>query len=164
MISVGISKEDRAIRQLAADFLQRKIRLSKTASKDLLLFSFGECEHFDIAIENTPSFNRFSADIRLLNSDTIRPPADTLSSLIITYGLNHFATATASSLSEESSLLSFQYCLQRALTTFDGHVLECQEFPVSIPRFPIDIHRALAFVTLALICDVSPKELEQIII
>ena len=169
MITVGISESDAKIKQLAARFFpQHGLRCGTTlkqTDKDFIFCTPKRNANYDILIENSAAVPESHADyIHLVNSDDISVGSVSEPSVYITYGLNSYATATASSLIEDGSYLRFQYCLQRNIVSLKGKIIECQEFPVSIYQFPLDIHSALAFTTLALTASIPPAKLSKIIL
>ncbi len=168
MITVGISETNSTIKQLSRQLfricgLRCSSSLKKTDS-DFIFCSPKSGTGYDILIENnTPATGSHGDYIHLVNSDEVLPLPGTEHTVFITYGLNPFATVTASSIIEEGRHLHFQYCLQRNIVSLKGKIIECQEFPVSIYHTGIDLHSALAFVTLSLVAGISAKKLEQII-
>ena len=169
MITVGISETDAKIKHLALRFFQQQglhcgSSLIQT-DKDIVFCTAGADNNYDVLIENASSFSKASADyIFLLNTDeNIYPVVQNKNSIIITYGLNGLATATASSITSDEAKIQFLFCLQRNIVTLKGKIIECQEFPVSI-KTTTDIHSAMAFTLLALILDVSPARISKIVL
>lgn len=101
--------------------------------------------------------NDIKNNIILLNSDEkniFKALQDNVgNSRVITYGLNSKACVTASSISD----CTVQCCIQRALPTFSGGVLEQQEFTVKADTQTNDINGILAAVTAAIVngCDTN---------
>ena len=154
-MTVTIPESDETIRQLLHLFLFS----NGPTSSSFLLSSLDDSTSCDILIENRPLITRPSSKILLLNTDAVPLPQEKDSGLVVSYGLNHFATVTASSLREDVGGLSFQYCLQRSIISPQQKELELQEFPVCIDGFLTDIHSALAFVTLALLTGTPSDQL-----
>ncbi|MDR2904235.1 MAG: hypothetical protein LBU77_06990 [Clostridiales bacterium] len=75
------------------------------------------------------------------------------SARVITYGLNSKACVTASSISDAT----VQFCIQRALPTFSGEIMEQQEFTVKADTVNNDVSSILAAVTAAIVngCDTN---------
>ena len=96
--------------------------------------------------------------VTILNADEPTMAPVYSKSLVITYGLNSLATATASSLKNEPGKTCFQYCLQRSIVTLKGKILEPQEFPVMLPDVFPEISAAMGFVTLGLVLSFSPED------
>jgi UDP-N-acetylmuramate-alanine ligase len=69
------------------------------------------------------------------------------SASVITYGLNSKACVTASSISDAT----VQFCIQRALPTLTGEVMEQQEFTVKADTLNNDVNSILAAVTAAIL-------------
>lgn len=167
LITVGISESGSKIKQLANHFFKQQGFRCSTFNDDTdadFIFNSPESNaHYDILIENSALNKPVRADyIHLLNSDDITSLSDLSECIFITYGLNRFATATASSIHDDGNFLSFQYCLQRNIVSLKGKVIECQEFPVCIYSTVFDIHSAIAFTTLALIAGTEPDLLAKI--
>lgn len=75
---------------------------------------------------------------------------------LITYGFNSTACITASSIQHEGMSNKVQCCVQKALTTFSGKVLEPQEFSITIPlNQNQEVYSALAAVTAAMMNDIE---------
>lgn len=167
MITIGISEENRNIQNLAKQlFVDCGRHCSSSLQKndsDFIFCTPKPKKHYDILIENCfLSPNAQSDYIHLINSDELLPLHSGERSVWITYGLNPFATVTASSIVIEENHLHFHYCLQRDILSLKGKRIECQEFPVSVFHKETDLHSALACVSLALIVGISAKELETI--
>lgn len=124
---------------------------------NMVLEKTEEGKRYDIIINNSAKEEKAHAFMYIYNSDEeIKEiPRE---SLVISYGVNSLATATASSIDEQEEGIKFQYCLQREVVTLSGKKTEPQEFPV---RFSsgISIHAALACVTFAIVCDISTNDL-----
>ena len=170
MVTVGIMEHGEEIRQLIA-FLFKSTGIkfctgTCRSEKDYILLKAKKGQHYDVLLENsTASEQNCTADyIHLINSDDVPLSNRDEKSLFITYGLNSLATATASSIIEDGESLRFQYCLQRNIVSLKGKIIECQEFPVCIYKENLSLHCALAFVTLALVCSVPAKGLENLIV
>ena len=168
LITVGISETNGIIKQLSHQFFTScGLRCSSTPLKtdsDFVFCAPKPNTHYDILIENnTPAADTRSDYVHLINSDEVVPHPSSEHTVFITYGLNSFATATASSIIEDGSHLHFQYCLQRNIVSLKGRMIECQEFPVSIYHTKVDLHSAIAFTTLALLASVPSQNLQQII-
>ncbi|AOY76229.1 Mur ligase family protein [Clostridium formicaceticum] len=74
--------------------------------------------------------------------------------LVVTYGLNAKATITASTIDTDFST-SFNYCLQRGLTTLSGIEVEAFEYPITINLLgKHNIYNTLAAVTCGLLLDI----------
>jgi UDP-N-acetylmuramyl pentapeptide synthase len=169
LITVGISESDAKIKHLALRFFQQQglhcgSSLIQT-DKDIVFCSASAHNKYDVLIENASFFSNANADyIFLLNTDeNIYPVAQNKNPIIITYGLNGLATATASSITSDESKIQFLFCLQRNIVTLKGKIIECQEFPVSI-NTTTDIHGAIAFTLLALILGVSPERISKTVL
>ena len=167
MITVGISETDAKIKHLALRFFQEQglhcgSSLIQT-DKDVVFCTANAENTYDILIENTSSFSSSGADyILLLSADeNISPVLQKKNPIIITYGLNALATATASSISSDETKTQFLFCLQRNIVTLKGKIIECQEFPVSI-KTATDIRTAMAFTLLAVVLGVSPEFISKI--
>lgn len=169
MITVGISESDAKIKHLALRFFQQQglhcgSSLIQT-DKDIVLCTASAHNNYDVLIENNSYFSSANADyIFLLNTDeNIFPLSQNKKPIIVTYGLNGLATATASSITSDEYKIQFLFCLQRNIVTLKGKIIECQEFPVSI-KTTTDIHSAMAFTLLALILGISPQIISKIIL
>lgn len=80
---------------------------------------------------------------------------------VITYGLNHKASVTASSIQDGDTLQTVQCCIQRIIPTLEGRELVPQEFPITVYiDEDQDVYCALAAVTAALINDVDIGSVE----
>ncbi|SCY96597.1 Mur ligase family protein [Alkaliphilus peptidifermentans] len=74
--------------------------------------------------------------------------------VIVTYGLNTKATITASSL-DSDQMMSFNYCLQRGITSLSGVEIEAFEYPITLPLVgKHNIYNALAAITSGLLMDI----------
>ncbi len=167
LITVGICEKDSKIKQLANHFFNHQGIICSTnnenADADFIFNTPKNNTHYDILIENKTLNIPAKADyIHLFNSDDINVLSDCSKCIFITYGLNRFATATASSIYYDENCLSFQYCLQRNITSLKGKIIECQEFPVCICDIDLDIQSAIAFTTLSLIAGIKPESLKKI--
>lgn len=167
LITVGICESEFKITQLANHFFTHKgficSNTTDDSEADFIFDSLKKDAHYDILIENNTLSISAKADyIHLLNSDNIVLAPDLSKCIFITYGLNSFATVTASSIHYEDNSLRFQYCLQRNIVNLKGNIIECQEFPVCIYNSLPDINSALAFTTLALIAGFNPYMLKDI--
>ncbi|MBQ4515773.1 MAG: hypothetical protein II978_03175 [Clostridia bacterium] len=167
MITVGICESDFKIKKLANHFFTHHGFICNNTicdwDADFIFDTIKKDVHYDILIENTPLTTTAKADyIHLLNSDDVALVSDISKCIFITYGLNSFATATASSIYYEDNCLRFQYCLQRNIVNLKGNIIECQEFPVCIYNSLPDIHSAIAFTTLALIAGIKADLLKNI--
>ena len=168
LITVGIAETDGVIRQLAKQFFTdcgfRCGRALQKTDSDFIFCSPKPNGRYDILIENnTPATGTHGDYVHLVNSDEVIPLPGSEHTVFITYGLNTFATATASSITEDGSHLHFQYCLQRNIVSLKGKMIECQEFPVSVYHSKADLHSAIAFTTLALLLSVPAEKLQQIV-
>lgn len=75
--------------------------------------------------------------------------------IVITYGLNKKAAVTATSI-DINQQTTFNYCLQRNITTNNGNLLEPFEMPISMNILGSrSIYNALAVITCALYYDVD---------
>ena len=85
---------------------------------------------------------------------------------VVTYGMGSKATITASSISdEETEHSTLIICLQRNLPVVGADNLEPEEFPVTIKSSGTDtVYNALAAVTTSLICGITEKSLEEILL
>ena len=167
LITVGICEKDSKIKQLVKHFfIHQGIKCSndnENTDTDFIFNTPKNNTHYDILIENKALKSSAKADyIHLLNSDDITVLSDCSKCIFITYGLNRFATATASSIHYDENCLSFQYCLQRNITSLKGKIIECQEFPVCICNIDLDIQGAIAFTTLSLIAGIKPEAMKKI--
>lgn len=167
MITIGISETNKIIQNLTKQLLSDCGRhcsssLQKT-DRDFIFCTPKPKKHYDILIENDlPAPNAKSDYIHLVNSDAVLSLPTDEHSVWITYGLNPFATVTASSIVTEENHLHFHYCLQRDILSLRGKRIECQEFPVSVFQKDADLHSALACVSLALIVGIAAKQLVAI--
>ncbi|MBR5157178.1 MAG: hypothetical protein IKW59_05360 [Clostridia bacterium] len=167
MITVGICESDFKITQLANHFFAHHGFICNNticdSDADFIFDSLKKGTHYDILIENKTLNTPVKANyIHLLNSDDVTLTPCTSKCIFITYGLNSFATVTASSIHYDDNCLKFQYCLQRNIVNLKGAIIECQEFPVCIYNSSSVIHSALAFTTLALIAGFNPPLLKDI--
>ncbi|MCK9267280.1 MAG: Mur ligase family protein [Alkaliphilus sp.] len=138
---------------------------------------------FDIAIytnigQNYPDFNKtidnyvkskkklfdnlYAGRIALINSDD-KYALDMLRGnsniLVITYGLSSKSTVNASSI-DIGFITSFNYCLQRGITTLSGIGIEPFEYPiVSNLLKNHDIYNALSVITTCLLLDISINDI-----
>ncbi|SDK18425.1 Mur ligase family protein [Natronincola ferrireducens] len=81
--------------------------------------------------------------------------------LVITYGLSPKATITASSIDTDFST-TFNYCLQRGVTTLSGVELDVFEYPLTINLLgKHNIYNMLAAVTCSLLLDVSMEHISK---
>ncbi len=84
---------------------------------------------------------------------------------VITYGLDCKATITASSIVQNSDKSTFIYCLQRNISTISKKNIEPQEFPIRVnSRRDNIIYAVLPAATIALICDIDKKYIEEILL
>ena len=100
-------------------------------------------------------------DILLLNSDNRYNLRDfkLYNTKVITYGLNLKACITVSSIRDEYCK-SVQVCIQRAIPTVSGKLVEEQEFPIRIANYK-DVNAVLPAVAVALINDIHPDHIKS---
>lgn len=80
---------------------------------------------------------------------------------VITYGLGNRATITASSIDTDFST-SFNYCLQRGITTLSGIEVEAFEYPIAINLLgKHNIYNSLAAITCGLLMDVPIDQMKK---
>ncbi|MCT4565879.1 MAG: Mur ligase family protein [Maledivibacter sp.] len=83
--------------------------------------------------------------------------------IIVTYGLNTKSTITASSL-DINGTVSFNCCIQRGITTFNGNEIEQMEFPIRTMAYDdFNVCDFLAAISLALIYEVSIDNIQNTI-
>lgn len=83
--------------------------------------------------------------------------------LIISYGLNSKSTVTASSI-DTDFLTSFNYCLQRGITTLSGVEIEVFEYPINSNLLGNhNIYNALSAISTCLLLDVPIEEIAKAI-
>ncbi len=167
LITVGICESDFKITQLANHFFTHHGFICNNTTcdsdADFIFDALKKDAHYDILIENETLTTSAKADyIHLLNSDDVTLVSESSKCIFITYGLNSFATATASSIHYDDNCLRFLYCLQRNIVNLKGNIIECQEFPVCIYNSSPDIYSAIAFTTLALIAGIKPDLLKNV--
>jgi UDP-N-acetylmuramoyl-L-alanyl-D-glutamate--2,6-diaminopimelate ligase len=84
--------------------------------------------------------------------------------IVITYGLNKKAAVTATSI-DVNQQTTFNYCLQRSMTTNSGKRLEPFEMPISMNILGSrSIYNALAVITCALYYDVDIEQIKRALI
>lgn len=110
--------------------------------------------------------NLYAGKIALINSDD-RYASDMLRDnsniLVITYGLSSKSTVNASSI-DIGFITSFNYCLQRGITTLSGIVVEPFEYPiVSNLLKNHDIYNALSVITTCLLLDIPIDDIASAI-
>mgnify|MGYP000848406590 CR=1 FL=1 len=80
---------------------------------------------------------------------------------VITYGLGNKATITASSIDTDSPT-TFNYCLQRGITTLSGIEVEAFEYPIVINLLgKHNVYNSLAAITCALLMDVPIETIKK---
>lgn len=83
--------------------------------------------------------------------------------IIITYGLETKSTITASSLDIDETV-SFNCCIQRGLTTFEGNEIEQMEFPIKVRYYDeFNVSDFLALIGIALIYEISVDSIRRIL-
>ncbi len=110
--------------------------------------------------------NLYAGKIALINSDD-RYASDMLRDnsniLVITYGLSSKSTVNASSI-DIGFITSFNYCLQRGITTLSGIAIEPFEYPiVSNLLKNHDIYNALSVITTCLLLDIPIDDIASAI-
>lgn len=154
MVTLGIVEENNEIKNFLYDFFSDK-KADYTIYSEKYFFkpSISSCSEpiFDLIINNTSkSLNNPSCHLYMFNSDEKNNTTFLKETLVISYGLNSIATVTASSIDLNDDLFCFQYCLQRSILGFSGKKIEPMEFPVKLKNTEINIHSALAIVTVAM--------------
>lgn len=93
--------------------------------------------------------------INLDDTQSFRLLEDNQHILVVTYGLNGKASITASSIDMDFTT-SFNFCVQRGLTTMAGMEIEAFEYPLKINLIgKHNIYNTLAAVTCGLILDLT---------
>ncbi len=77
---------------------------------------------------------------------------------LITCGLSHCSTITASSINDDG----FTLCIQRYISTINNNIVSPQEFNIRWHKKPNEITPFLALVTLLLICEVPKETLKEL--
>ncbi|MBM7615909.1 Mur ligase family protein [Alkaliphilus hydrothermalis] len=81
--------------------------------------------------------------------------------MVITYGLNTKSTITASSIDCDCNI-SFNYCMQRGITTLSGVELDPFEYPVDVKLLgKHNVYNSLAAITCCLMLDVSIDDIAK---
>lgn len=124
-------------------------------------------EYNDIIETKKMMFNNLKRNgIAIINSDnkTLNNYFNSLKDkIIVTYGLSTKSTITASSL-DVNETVSFNCCIQRGITTFDGNEIEQMEFPIkTIGYNNFNVCNFLAAISLALIYEISVKNIQDTI-
>lgn len=70
---------------------------------------------------------------------------------IVTYGFNSKASITASSTGDSVSKDNFMCCLQRTISTKDGHLVEPQEYMIRVELENSDSYNVLAAAAFAIV-------------
>jgi len=142
VISIGVAEENNHIKELIKNLNKEDIYIFDCTDKNNI-------KSADIIINNNGRVSgNVHCKIYIYNSDEKTDTVLDEGTLIITYGLNSLATATASSIDEGNG---FQYCLQRSICGLSGKKIEPQEFHAEFNNREINIHSALAFETLLLL-------------
>lgn len=106
--------------------------------------------------------NLYAGRIALINSDdkyALDMLKDINNILVITYGMSSKSTVNASSI-DIGFMTSFNYCLQRGITTLSGIGIEPFEYPiVSNLLKNHDIYNALSVITTCLLLDISINDI-----
>lgn len=106
------------------------------------------------AIINSPP----GARVVVLNTDDKnwkKIVIDVENTYIYTYGLGNKATVTASSI-EYNNEIKFCYCLQRAITSFNGNLIEPMEVPFVIKGHgQYNVYNGIAAITSAILCGIN---------
>ncbi|KAB3529836.1 Mur ligase family protein [Alkaliphilus serpentinus] len=80
---------------------------------------------------------------------------------VISYGLNSKSTITASSI-DYFNVTSFNYCLQRGITTLSGKEIDLFEYPVVLPLLgKHNVYNGLAAITCGLLLDIPIASIAQ---
>lgn len=150
--------------------------LNNEKNKEILIVNLTGCNNFiffDILIINKPlfiysqdyktSFNLSRKSVILLDADNIcNTKISTYNNPhIITYGFNSKSTITFSSIIGYLNN-QIQYCIQRAIPTLSGNIIEEQEFKINSSVDNVSI--VLASVTAAIINDVDIESIKSAII
>ncbi|MDF2521880.1 MAG: murE1 [Clostridia bacterium] len=154
---------------MIVDYKMKYFKFINSFSFDCALIT--GVDSFDIADRNyvLGSIRSFLSQIQdgrpiIVNIDddlVLKALEGSKNNIVITYGLNKKAAVTATSI-DINERTSFNYCLQRSMTSSNGNVLEPFEMPVTVNMLGSRcIHNALAAITCALYYDVDMERIKQ---
>jgi len=158
MVTLSIAEQDGRINRLLKTALKKKgyrVSTKENTDADYLLLS-GAVKNCDLLLLHHACPSPQPDYMTIINTDEENLTLNSLHTLTISYGLNPLATVTASSIKHENNRISFSCCLQRAIVTLKGSILEPQEFPVKLQD--ADIGTGLAFAALGLVLSFSQED------
>ncbi len=158
MVTLAIREQDDRISKLIKTALEKRgyqISTNENTDADYLLLS-ESAKSCDLLLLNHQCTWPRPDYMAIINTDEKNLVLNSRQALTISYGLNPLATVTASSMKQEDNNTSFSCCLQRAIVTLKGNLLEPQEFFVKLPTS--DISTGLAFASLGLVLSFSQED------